>query len=733
MNKMAFRRSGALISPLPIDSNGLGSGAAAPTLLVHYFAIVRRRKWVIIGATVLALVAGLIITMLMTPKYTSTATIEIQRENDRIVNVQSVKQESNPTDLEFYQTQYGLLKAQSLAERVAADLKLQDSQAFYEMFGAPEAELWFSQNRPNASVATRDERVRKAGSILLENIDITPERLSRLVEISFTSPDAEFSRKVVDLWTRDFIAETLERRFDATTYARRFLEQRLQQLRTRLDQSERQVVQYAGSQGIVSLPSGTPSSPGGLSGERSLVAEDLAVLNRELSQATADRVRAQSRLGENSGSVTEALENSAITALRQRRAELASDYARLQSQFEPGYPLARQLAVQIEQLDRSISREEARVGSSLRSAFEAAAAREAQLRSQVSGLKNSLLDLRTRSIRYGMLQRDADTNRQLYDALLQRYKEVGIAGGIGVNNISIVDPPAASRIPSSPNLIVNMLVALIGGLAIGVGLALMLDQIDEGIADPSEVEGALGIPLLGVVPKVRSGDPVASLNDRKSALAEAYFSVQTNLAFTTDHGFPQSIAVTSTRPAEGKSTSTYAIAHSLARAGRKVLLVDVDLRSPSAHHLMGLSNDRGVSNYLSGTDDILSLIQATSLDSLHVMVAGPQPPSAAELLSSPRVEKLLAELLKLYDHVVIDAPPIMGLADAPLIASRVEATVFVIESHGTKIRTAQVALARLRTTNTQLVGTIVTKFEAKKSQYGYEYGYGYGLAQNAAT
>lgn len=732
---MEFRRENADRTGSAELASGHDVLESEPPVLVQYLTIVRRRKWVILASVAAALLAGLVITMLMTPKYTAAATVEIQRESRNFTQVEGVEQtERAVADNEFYQTQYGLLRSRSLANRVATDLRLFDSEQFFQMFGTPEADEWFDERRVIGGASTRDERVRKAGDILLKNFSVTPERLSRLVEISFTSPDPAFSKRIVDAWAVHFIRATLERRFEATSYARRFLEQRLTQLRSRIDQSERQLVDYATREGIVNLPASSPArGEGAVTGERSVVADDLVNLNRELSVATADRIRAQSRVGGTGDAVSEALENNAISGLRERRAELAAEYARLMVQFEPSYPPALAVQTQVQQLDRSIAREEDRVRRTLQQSYQASRDREENLRGQVGQLKTGLLDLRRRSIQYNIFQRDVDTNRELYQALLQRYKEIGVAGGVGVNNISVVDAAELPEKPSSPRFLLNILLALFVGLGVGAAAAIALEQIDQGISDPGEVESALGIPLVGTVPRVTDGNPLESLEDRKSALAEAYLSLQTNLAFSTDHGVPRSLAVTSTRPAEGKTTTSYALALSIARSKRRVLMVDTDMRSPSVHHLFNIENRDGLSNYLSGDDALASFIRPTAFEGLSVLTAGPQPPSAAELLSSERFERLISELARQFDHIVLDAPPVMGLADAPLIASRVEGTVFVIESHSTQRRMAQVAINRLRAANAQILGSVLTKFNAKRAHYGYgyEYGYGYGYGTKA--
>jgi succinoglycan biosynthesis transport protein ExoP len=725
MNDMNPRYAAQGTAPAP----GANDSVTLFPLLGHYLTVFQRRRWLIFGSIVTAIVAAAIVILLMTRMYTARATIEIQRESNNIVRVQGVEPETGLADMEFYQTQYGLLQSHALAASVATELRLFDDASFFQMFEMREAETWFENGRVRPGVSSRQQRIRKVADQLLRNLSVTPVRLSRLVHVNFTSPDAAFSARVANAWGEHFIRMALERRFAATSYAREFLEQRLDQLRTRLDESERVLVGYAEREGLVSLP----ASPAFGMGERPLIVDDLAALNRELTTATADRVQAESRLGVPGDRVGEALQNQAISGLRQRRAETAAELARLQVQFEPEYPPLVALRQQIEQLDRSIEREENRVRDTLRANFAASTEREANLTRRVEQLKAGLLDQRRRSIQYNIYQREVDTNRQLYDALLQRYKEIGVAGGVGINNISIVDVAQVPERPSSPRILIYLVLAMgLGGIT-GFVLALVIEQMDDAISDPSQVQKLFELPLLGTVPRSPGDeDPYALVDDRKSDLAEAYLAVQTSLAFTTDHGAPATLTVTSTRPGEGKSTTAYAVARSLARTGRRVLLIDGDMRAPSFHHIMGLSNDRGFSNFLAGDDNLSDMIHSPPGD-VAVMPAGPQPPSAAELLSGGRFADLLRRLNDRFDHIVIDSPPVMGLADAPLLASRTEGTVFVIEANETKLGQARMAIARLLAANAHMLGAVVTKFEARRTAYGYEYGYGYGRSAEQTT
>jgi capsular exopolysaccharide synthesis family protein len=711
-------------------------GAAAPDrekeerqpIIQQSLRIAKRWRYVIIGAIVACVLLALIITLLMTPKFTAVATVEIARESSKVAEFQGVERENSAVDQEFYQTQYGLLRSRSLSERVANQLQLVDSPAFFTQFKSSKNTPAFQVSGNRYPASGRAERQRVAGEVLLENMAVTPARLSRLVDISFSSPDASFSTRVANAWAEAYIQTNLERKVQATSYGRNLLQRQLALQKERLDQSQRQLVEYASREQIINLPA-QGGNNGTVTSERSIVADDLAALNSALTQATADRIQVEARYKQagRAGASTEALRNPAINGLRERRAELSADYGRLMVQFEPGYPAAKALRSQIDQLDRSIAREEGRVSGSQLADYMEAKDREGALQSRVNKLKASYLDLRRRSIQYNIYQQEVDTNRALYDGLLQRFKEIGVAGGVGINNISIVDTADLPQRPSSPRLLLNLAIGFLVGLGLGAVIAFAMEQMDEAFADPGEMERRLGLALLGSVPKVADGvSPRDELLDRKSDLVDAYLAIQTNLGFTTEHGVPRSFAVTSTRPAEGKSTTALALATTLARAQRRVILVDGDMRSPSVHHLGGVDHSRGLSNFLTGEDDVASLTFDMTDLGFTAMSAGPIPPNAAELLMGNRLSVLIERLSEQFDHIVIDSPPVMGLADAPLIASRVEGVVYAVESHGIRSSIVKTALARLASANVRIFGGVLTKFEVGKAQYGYDYGYDYG-------
>ncbi len=726
-NSPAIDPSAGNVDPQSGDTDG---SFLAPPLLLQYWQVVLRWKWVIAGIVLSCLVAGLVFTLLTTPKYTANARIEISREQKNITKVEGLESANAGRDLEFYQTQYSLLEARSLAERVARDLRLSSNAAFFEAHGvrADENGGLFTADAAAQTKAARDKKERRTIDLLLENVSISPIRGSALVDISYTSGSPELSAKIANSWTEQFIADSMDRRFASTADARQFLEKRLTDYRARLEASERDLVNYASQKDIVTLTR-SQDAEGKTQNQQTLVAADLEALNGALAQAVADRIQAESRARQRFGTGAESLVNQAITSLRARRAEVAAEYAKLMVQFEPGYPAARALSEQLRNLDASIAREEGQIrttsAAARNSEYQEAAQREQQLTERVERLK-SRLDLQNRdSIQFNIYQREADTNRELYDGLLQRYKEIGVAG-IGSNNIAIVDSAKVPQNPSAPSLPFNMALALLAGLGLAALSTFALDQIDEGLRDPGQVNRVLQVPLLGSVPDVEESDAMTMLGDAKSVLSEAYLSVRSNLAFTTDHGVPRAFMVTSTRAAEGKSTTSAALATVLGRTGKKVLLIDADMRSPSIHSLFGVKNLAGLSNFLAGENEWRQLISATGVKGLNLMPAGPTPPSAAELLSSDRMLMLVKQLLEQFDHVVIDSPPILGLADAPLLSRAVEGCVFVVEAEGVAVRGVKASLGRLQSVQAHVLGVVLTKLKQRHAGYGYGYGYGYG-------
>lgn len=689
--------------------------------LAGYWRLVLKHKIIIGLILVTALVLGVVVTLLMTPIYTSSSTLQIDREAARVLNVDDAQpREAMIQGEEFFQTQYGLLRSRSLAERVSESLGLTRSNAFLETMGVEPP----SSTLPAEALRTeRRERVLKA---LEDNLSVSPVRGSRLVIVSFSSPDRNLSARVTTSFAENFIQSNLDRKFQSSVYARRFLEDRIEQTRARLEDAERQLVTYAVQQQIINV--NDSRAPGE---NQSLAASDLVAINAALSEATAKRVTAeanwrQARTATNSA-LNGVLNNPTAQRLSEESARLKAQYEQKLTIYKPDFPEMEQLSAQIREIDLQISGIGVGVKNSIRNEYEAAVREEVALRRRVDALKVDVLDLRDRSIQYNILQRELDTSRTLYDGLLQRYKEVGVTGGITTNNVSIVDNAEPAQEPSSPRLLLNMAIATLLGLGLGFVTVFVMEALDESIANPDDVESKLHIPVLGTVPKLdKNMSPATALADSRSPFAEAYQSLRTALAFSTPDGPPRSLLVTSSRPGEGKSTTAKAIAQTMAGVGKKVLLVDGDLRNPSMHRSMGVDNDRGMSNLLSGSITLEDIVFNTDIPNLSFIPCGPLPPNPAELWGSDRVRRFIDDALTRYDHVIIDGPPVLGFADAPLIAASVTGVAFVVESQGTRRGQARGAMRRLQMGSVHILGVVLTKFNTKAASYGsYDYSYDY--------
>jgi polysaccharide biosynthesis transport protein len=669
--------------------------------------------WLITAIAVTCLLAAIVISLLITPVYRAQSTIEVNPEGVQVVGKGIGDIEPTASDdRAFLNTQAGLLKSRSLAERVARSTNLANDENFV------------SQDLP------RPVRETAVAGMVMGSVNIAPQRDSRLIGITIEGTNPELTATLANAYADNFIQQNMERRYEATSYARNFLQQRIAAVKTKLEESERALVAYAQKQGIITLAVDTGGA-GSVRQEQSIDAATLIQNNNALAQARSDRIAAEGRYRQASGAQARSagITDPTVQALQQQRSALEAQYQQKLALFRPEFPEMVQLRNQIDTLAKEIATQrQAASGSAagnLQADYQAAVARERALEAKVDQNKAALMDLRERSIQYTILQRDVDTQRSLYDALLQRFKEVGVAGGVGANVVSVVDRAQVPGGPFKPNLPLNIALGLFIGLLLGLGTAFAIEWIDDTIKTPDDLAAKLGLASLGVIPGVGKGLAVREqLEDPRSQVSEAYQSVRTALQFSTDHGVPRSLLVTSTRASEGKSSTALALAQTLASLGSSVLLVDADLRKPTFRGPS--STSQGLSSLLAGSDKVAECVHPTQMERLFLLPAGPIPPNPAELLASSRFREILTEALTRFDHIIIDSPPVLGLADAPMLASSTEGTLMVIEAGAIRRAAALNAVNRLRASEARLMGAILTKFNALKVGYGYGYGYGYG-------
>jgi succinoglycan biosynthesis transport protein ExoP len=723
-----------------IYPDGAWPDATSESVIRKYWRILYKNRWVIVAAVGFCLALALIVSMLTQREYSATTRIQVAREAPKVVDMEQVDDEqSGTTSIEFYQTQYALLKSRSLSEAVVRDLGLENDYLYLANYQKSKTD--------DIAALPVSQRMELATTMVNKNTAITPVRGSSIIDIEFSAPNPALAARAANSIAENFIESNLARRFEAAAYAREFLQNRLNQIRGKLEDSERKAVAYAQQQGLINIKTGSADNPT----EQSLIASQLSELSTQLTAARAARsaAEAQYRSGNTGSAAAQSLTSTTVNELHSQRAELLGQLSKLQSDFGPQYPPVVALRSQIAEIDKQIGLEQSRVSSSvnqdLAGKFQQALATERDLQAKVDGLKTELLGEQSRSIQFNILQRDVDTNRALYEALLQRFKEVGIAGGIGTNNVSIVDRALSPRSPSSPNIPLNLTLGLLLGLIIGGVAALVLEQLAESVILPAEFQRKLRIPLLGSTPASRSSvttpkliptkllpsrspktaDVGKDLANRQSELSEAYFSVLTAVQFSTANGAPRTIAITSSQAQEGKSTSALALARGLASLGSRVLLVDADLRNPSLHRSFGTDHGKGLSDVLTGHATLAEVVRETGVRGLSIVTAGKIPPNPAELLAGEGLSRMMKAGSEAFDHVLFDSPPVLGLADAPLIARACEGTVFVIEAGRTRSSQARHALDRLMSVRAHILGAVLTKLDSKSSGYGYGYGYTY--------
>ncbi len=698
------------------------------------FAVLRRRRWIIGLCFLLVVVVSFVGVYLTTPIYRATLMLQIDREPVKILDYQGVDgSEIKSGDKDFYQTQYELLKSRALAHRVIDQLGLAERGLLEPEKDGLKALFGWGRGQ-----AAADEQTRR--KILVDRfqqaLEVEPLRNTRLVRIHFDHPDPKVALEVVNAVAETFMDMNIERRFEASAYAKEFIREQLAQVQAKLEDSERRLVAFAREHEIVTL-----GDEGG-----SVVNQRLREINLALSRAEQARIEAESRYQQLVGQgvvigAPQVLDSPVIQELKKAKARLEAEYNEKRLLYKPAYPMMVELRGRIQELEAQIAEEGTRILAAVRSEYLAAKAKEDMLRERLEAVKQEVLALRDRSIQYNILQREVKTNRELYNGLLQRLKEVGVAGGVDTNNIAIVDPAELPLAPYKPKVALVVLLGAVLGLMGGVLLAFVVDFMDDTVQRPEDLEERMGLPLFGLIPAVSpqegQADPaLLTVADPAGVVAEAYRSLRTALMFATPEGAPRLLQLTSAGPGEGKSTSAVNIAASFAQMGSKVLLIDADLRNPSLHHLIGLPNSAGLSNVLVGEVDAKDALQATTLSGLFVMTSGPIPPNPAEILGGSGMEALLAKVRERFDHVIIDGPPVLGLADALVLAHHVQATLVVASAGETRLGHLEAVLKRLHHAHARILGGVLCKVQESHGAYGgyhaYYY-YGSGGERRAAV
>ncbi|MBJ6123334.1 GumC family protein [Sphingomonas mollis] len=702
---------------IPLDQRP-ADGTKAFSLREIWAGVYRSRVWI---GIIMAACIGVAIaySLLATKLYKSEVSIEVRQEAEKVLGTEADREgASSKNDTErFLQTQLEIIRSRGVAATVAESLGLYRGDAFLEAMKIEPAE----KGTPNQSLQQiHREQVEQA---LIAHVDVEYTGNTRIAELTFVSPDPRLSARVANAYADAFIRNNLSRKADSSTYALDFLRNQLGEAQQRLERAERQALGYARRLRLVD-PSNAAGSVAGT--PQSLLSAQLIQLNQAYSGALSDRIGAEQKWQRTQAmpdlKIPEVLQNPAVQSLLQQRAQSAATYRQQLSTRQADYPTVLEASAQSREYDRQIATIARNIRDTVKSQYDIALSREQTLARQIEQLKSTTLDEQSQGIQLSILRREADTSRQQYDSLLRRFNSLNAEAGVQTNNLSIVDQAQISEGPSWPKLPLILALAIFIGMLLSFVCVVLREQLFDAVRIPDDVTDRLRLALLGSVPD--TDDIGGEMADPKSSVSEAFNSVRTALALS-EGGMPKTVLFTSSQAGEGKSSSCHALALSLARLGKTVLIIDADLRRPNAHRLFDVKNQNGLSGVLAGLLPAHEAVQSPQGNGVFLLPAGDIPPNPSELVNSPQFMKMVTELTGRYDVVLIDSAPVLGIADAVILSSEVEATVFVIEAGRNSIRGATNALARLRRGGGNLAGALLTKYNPGRLGYGYGNDYAY--------
>jgi polysaccharide biosynthesis transport protein len=718
-------------SDLPPQESALGES----------LRVLIKRKWVVVICLVTIFSVVAIASLKMTPVYEAGGTIEINKP-DATLNFQNSATFSvdyfDPTELE---TELKILQSDLLATQVIRELNLDRRPEIGGPAPAPSAEL--------SPDPLQSDPVRASAMVgsFKSNLKVSLSPNTRIIEVHYRSPDPQMAATVVNTLMQTYVENNFKARFESTMQASDWLQKQLVDLQMKVETSQEKLVRYQKEHEIL-----------GTDEKQNIIMEKLDELNKALTNAESERMDkealyrliqsgdpdaiASSAGGLQGGATNSQSDSQLLGTLRAKQAELKIQAAELNTQFGPAYPKLTQLNNQLKEIDSEIQAEMKKIASMIRGEYTTALQRESMLRDALEKQKQEANKLNESAIQYTLLKRDVDTNRQLYEGLLQKMKEAGVSAGLKSNNFRIVDSARPPQAPIEPNIPRNLMFAIVLGLASGIGLAFLLEGLDNTVRTTEQAQIISGLPSLGMIPlgskSAREGpNPkrlvIAASKEAvelvtqvrpQSQMAESYRALRTSLLLSSLGAPPKVVMVTSALPQEGKTTTSINTAVVLAQKGVRVLLIDADMRRPSIHKTLGMGPHSGLSNVLTGSIPLEQAITSTTvLPNLFVLPAGTPPPNPAELLASSNMRDVLGKLREQYDHIVIDTPPSLSVTDAVVLSPRADAVLLVIRSGQTTKQALRRSRDVLTQVNAKVVGVLLNAVDLSSPDYYYYYEY----------
>ena len=696
MNSLATNRNGAQIHMAARRKRAPGAVTFSSAMAMLY-----RQRWAAILCIAGALLIGLLVTLMTSPRYVSQASVQLEQNTPTIIPGDSLEPEIAVQESErFLQTQIDRILSQTTADGVARRLNIASNAGLLAALGLEEG----------PAAVTRQQ----IAAALQENVSTALGLNTRIAQISFVSFDRDASAQIANAYAEEISSSNLVDRTSTAARAQDYLADELADARVKLEESERAMLNYARNADLTTTV--VPTSGDGAENGGSLRAQQLGQLNNSLAQATAERIEAEQQWRQVANTAPMALpevqNNDAVQELISQRAELDAQVAEQSQRYTSEYPGVASLTAKRGEIDTQISQLGRDIKQSYRDRYNAAQRAEQQMRGMVDGLRSSAMAERERSVGYNALQREVDSNRAFYDGLLERYQQIAAASGAPGENIQVVDRAQPAETAVSPDPLKNMALAGLLGAIAALGVGFLRENSSNVVRSPADAERHLDVKALGAIPIFdRKANQDSVILDPRSPQSEAYYSAAVALYKMNGEKRVRRALITSSTPGEGKSTSSVAIARSLASIGKRVVLVDGDLRRPSLGMMLGQPIGAGLADLLAsdvGLDNALCTPEGMGFS---LITSGDVDGDPVTFLSSERMGHLMNELDQRFDVVLIDGPPIMGIADSVILADQVEAVAVVIEANNKDVEELEASLARLPADLP--IGAIVTKFDAR--------------------
>ena len=742
----------------PAHSGSHSAGTRAPYTtnrdihLLDRLNVLYKYRHVAISVLLIVLLGSLLRTYTTTPMYRAQARLMIEMEDARTATVAGSLNTPSPEYYQdpepYFQTQYRILTGRELARRVVKKLSLARVPEFNgagpmptrvsqmlatmrEQVLAPLRSL-FGWSAPTASAPVAgpaDDGALTAA--FLSRVSVEPVKNSHLVDVTFVSADAQFTKRAVDTLAEEYVQQNLELRRQNMAKSLEWLSQELVKQQGKVEDSERALAQYREDQNALSLED-----------RQNIVVARLNQLNDVATRAKTNRVQKESLYNQiksldpsaSADTIPAILQNPYIQSMKTRLADLQREKTTLMERYGEKYPDVIKVNANMLDATRQLQLEISKAADGIRNDYQSAVSEERTLAGALEEQKAAAMDLNRKSVGYTVLDRDAHSNRTVYEALLQREKELQVMANSRGNNVRLMDQAEVPGAPFTPNPSRDLLLAVMAGLALAFGLVLGIDYLDDTIKTPEDVTNKLKMPFLGLVPRIQGDDHPVLSTQVPHEFGEAFRSLRTSLVFSNGSESTRAVMVTSAQPLEGKTTTACNMALALAFGGARVLLIDADMRRPSVHRTLGLQNGLGLSHLLTGQATARQAIQKLDNPNLWVMTAGLIPPNPSELLASDRMHTLVKHAQSgPFDWIIIDTPPVLAVTDAVILAPLASSVAFVIGSEMTRRRLCERAIETLMTGKPRNVGVVLSRVDLARNKYYYSRYYGYKYKSYYAT